>query len=130
MVRFHQDIFSYNVEQARGETHNMVVILQAHHGMTLQEAMDYAGELCRVTMDNFKANVALIPSFGCPKLDRDVAAYIQGVLDWIVGSLHWSFMSQRYFGTEGAEIKKHRYVKLLPKKNSAPCNSEESCESS
>lgn len=108
----------------------MIVILQTHHGMSLQEAMDYAGELCRVTVKNFKANVALVPPFGSPHLDKDVAAYIRSLQDWIVGSLHWSFASQRYFGTEGAEIKKHRYVKLLPKKTRAPCNSEESCKSS
>lgn len=84
--------------------------------MTLQEAMDYTGELCRTVGENFKANMALVPSFGCQKLDNDVAAYVQGLQDWIVGSLHWSFMSRRYFGTEGAQVKGHLYMRLLPKK--------------
>ena len=96
----------------------MVVILQAHHGMTVQEAMDYSGELCCAAVDNFKANLSLIPSFGCAKLDTDVAAYVQGVQDWIIGSFEWSFTSQRYFGSERTGIKKHRYVELLPKRSS------------
>ncbi|KAL5529465.1 COP3 [Sanghuangporus baumii] len=116
LVTWSNDIFSYNVEQARGDTHNMIIILVQRYGMELQDAMDYVGEMCRVTMENFVANKARLPSFGCPELDRDVAGYVQGLQDWIVGALHWSFMSQRYFGTEGAEVKKHRYVKLLPKK--------------
>ena len=97
----------------------MIVILQENYGMELQEAVDYVGEMCRLTINNFIENKKHVPSFGCPKLDQDVAGYIQGLQDWIVGSLHWTFMSERYFGTEGAEIKKHRYVKLLPKKASA-----------
>lgn len=94
----------------------MIPILQTYHGMDLQEAVDYVGEMCRVTIDAFVENKKRIPSFGCPKLDRDVAGYVQGLQDWIVGSLHWTFMSERYFGKEGAEVKKHRYVKLLPRK--------------
>ncbi|KAI5124084.1 hypothetical protein M0805_003911 [Coniferiporia weirii] len=119
LVTWSNDIFSFNVEQARGDTHNMVIILMARYGLELQAAIDYVGEMCRETIENFIANKALVPSFGCPKLDKDVVAYVQGLQDWIVGSLHWSFMSQRYFGTEGAEVKKNRYVKLLPKKAAA-----------
>ena len=29
-------------------------------------------------------------------------------------SLHWSFRTHRYFGTEGTEVKRHRLIKLLP----------------
>jgi hypothetical protein len=31
-------------------------------------------------------------------------------------SLHWSFQTERYFGKNGAEVKKTRFVKLLPKR--------------
>ena len=106
----------------------MVIILETVYGMELQVAMDYVGEMCRLTMETFVENKAKIPSFGCPRLDRDVAGYVQGLQDWIVGALHWSFMSQRYFGLEGSEVKKHRYVKLLPKNVSSSVN--ESCPSS
>ncbi|KLO14895.1 terpenoid synthase [Schizopora paradoxa] len=116
LVTWSNDIFSYNVEQSRGDTHNMICILQEHYGMELQEAVDYVGEMCRITIENFKENSKRLPSFGCPKVDADAAAYVKGLQDWIVGSLHWSFMSKRYFGDDGAEVKKHRVVKLLPKR--------------
>ena len=29
-------------------------------------------------------------------------------------SLHWSFQTQRYFGSKGMEVKRHRFVELLP----------------
>ncbi|KAI0820240.1 terpenoid synthase [Trametes gibbosa] len=109
------DIFSYNVEQSRGDTHNMIAILMNIRGLDLQSAVDHVGELCKQTIDVFIENREKIPSFG-PDLDRDVAMYVQGLQDWIVGSLHWSFMTKRYFGTAGAEIKRHRVVKLLSRK--------------
>jgi len=116
LVTWSNDIFSYNVEQSRGDTHNMICILQEHYGMDLQEAMDYVGEMCRMTMENFKENAKRLPSFGSAEVDADVAAYVKALQDWMVGSLHWSFMSKRYFGDEGAEVKTHRIVKLLPKR--------------
>ena len=94
----------------------MIVILMTYHGMNLQEAVDYVGELCRQTIDAFCENMKRVPSFGIDQLDKDVAGYIQGVQDWIVGSLHWSFITERYFGLQGAEVKKHSVVTLLPKR--------------
>ncbi|OSD08313.1 terpenoid synthase [Trametes coccinea BRFM310] len=110
-----QDIFSFNVEQSRGDTHNMIPILMKLRGLDLQGAVDFVGDLCKQTIDAFVDNQQNIPSFG-PDIDRDVAMYVQGLQDWIVGSLHWSFMTERYFGKAGAEVKKHRVVTLLPRK--------------
>ena len=93
----------------------MIVILMQLRGYDLQSSVDFVGELCRQTIDAFVANTRRIPSFG-PSIDRDVAMYVQGLQDWIVGSLHWSFMTERYFGKHGAEVKKHRIVKLLPRR--------------
>ncbi len=87
-----------------------------HKGMDLQGAVDYVGDLCRQTIEMFSENLRKIPSFGDPQIDAAVAGYVQGLQDWIVGSLHWSFVSERYFGKDGAQVKKYRVVKLLPKK--------------
>ena len=116
---FSQDIFSYNKEQAQNDTHNMIPILMEYYGYTLQEAVDRVGEMCKETIDTFMENQKRVPSFGDAKLDKDVAGYVEGLQNWIVGSLHWTFMSKRYFGDEGLQVKKHRWVKLLPKKNGA-----------
>ncbi|KZT69830.1 terpenoid synthase [Daedalea quercina L-15889] len=116
LVAWSNDLFSYNVEQARGdEAHNMITIVMQYQGVGLQEAVDYVGELCRQTINGFAENLEHIPSWG-PEIDRDVKIYVKGLQDWIVGSLHWSFITHRYFGPLGPEIKKTRYVKLHPKK--------------
>ncbi|PCH37689.1 terpenoid synthase [Wolfiporia cocos MD-104 SS10] len=116
LVTWSNDIFSYNVEQSRGDTHNMIPILMIHQGLSLQEAVDYVGQLCKETIDGFIENQKRIPSWG-PEVDREVVLYVQGLQDWIVGSLHWSFMTERYFGKSGAEVKRHRIVKLLPRRD-------------
>ncbi|KAK7038245.1 terpene cyclase [Favolaschia claudopus] len=113
LVTWSNDIFSYNVEQSRGDTHNMIVILMKYHGHTLQSAVDYVGELCRLTIDAFQRDRESIPNWG-PEIQAMVEKYITGLEAWIVGSLHWSFMTERYFGKAGAEVKKNRFVALLP----------------
>ncbi|KAF5373605.1 hypothetical protein D9758_000965 [Tetrapyrgos nigripes] len=118
LVTWSNDIFSYNVEQARGDTHNMIVILMECHGHTLQSSMDYVGDLCKQTIDDFNENKTKIPSWG-PEIDDNVQRYVEGLQNWIVGSLHWSFMTTRYFGTDGEAIKQHRTVVLAKKCDSA-----------
>ncbi|KAG7092988.1 Alpha-muurolene synthase [Marasmius oreades] len=113
LVTWSNDIFSYNVEQARGDKHNMVVILMHHHGHTLQSAVNAVGTMCRETIDNFTETRKSIPSWNS-EVDEMVERYVRGLQDWIVGSLHWSFQTTRYFGTEGQTIKHGRVVKLLP----------------
>ena len=93
----------------------MIPILMTHHKLSLQEAVDYVGNLCKQTIDGFIENEKHIPSWG-EEVDKEVAIYVKGLRDWIVGSLHWSFMTERYFGTTGSHVKESRVVKLLPKK--------------
>ncbi|KAJ7143181.1 isoprenoid synthase domain-containing protein, partial [Mycena crocata] len=113
LVTWSNDIFSYNVEQSRGDTHNMIIILTKYHGHTLQTAIDYVGELCRQTIEAFMRDRETLPSWG-PEIDAMVQRYVGGLEAWIVGSLHWSFMTERYFGKAAADVKQHRFVSLLP----------------
>jgi len=108
-----QDLFSYDREQAKGDTHNMIAIMMRHHGMTLQESVDFIGDLCEKSNDRFTKDRARIPSWG-PEIDAQVQVYIQGLADWIAGTLHWSFDSERYFGKKGGQVKKDRIVELSP----------------
>ena len=87
-----------------------------HHGMNLQEAVDKVGELCKNTIDAFISNLERIPDFGDEQVNREVKLYVQGLQDWIVGSLHWSFETERYFGPDGQKVKETRIVNLLPKR--------------
>jgi len=91
----------------------MIVIMMHHHGMNLQEAVDFVGDLCKKSIDRFVENRTLLPSWG-PEIDGQVQVYVRGLADWIVGSLHWSFDSERYFGKKGLLVKKNRIVELAP----------------
>lgn len=93
----------------------MVAILMSSHDMQLQDAVDTVGELCFAVLDDFENLKDQIPSWG-PDIDRDVSHYVRGLENCMIACLHWSFISGRYFGKEGANIRKTHVVKLLPKK--------------
>ncbi|KAF9237775.1 isoprenoid synthase domain-containing protein [Melanogaster broomeanus] len=109
------DIFSYNIEQAQHESHNLIAVLMHEKGLDLQSAVDYVGELCKASIQRFEEGRAMLPSWG-EEVDQQVAIYVEGLQDWIVGTLHWSFDTERYFGKEGPLVKQTRIVKLLPKR--------------
>ena len=108
-----QDIFSYNVEQSKGDTHNMIPVVMHQEGVDLQTAVDFVGKMCKQSIDRFNEDRARLPSWG-PEIDRDVSIYVDGLANWIVGSLHWSFESERYFGKSGRQVKATRTVDILP----------------
>ncbi|EPQ52189.1 terpenoid synthase [Gloeophyllum trabeum ATCC 11539] len=114
LVTWSNDIFSYNVEQARGDTHNMIVVVMREQGMSLQEAFDFVGMMCKQSIDRFIADRDNLPSWG-PEIDRQIDVYVDGLANWIVGSLHWTFESTRYFGNNGKDVKANRIITLLPK---------------
>lgn len=91
----------------------MIVVVMCQKGLDLQSAVDFVGDMCKQAIDRFKAERAKLPSWG-PEIDRQVNMYANGLADWIVGSLHWSFETTRYFGTNGRKIKATRVVELLP----------------
>ena len=91
----------------------MIVVMMRQEGLDLQSAVDFVGDLCKQSIDRFTEQRANIPSWG-PEIDQQVEKYVTGLADWIVGSLHWSLESERYFGTSGLEVKKSRVVELLP----------------
>ncbi|KAF7363995.1 Terpene cyclase [Mycena sanguinolenta] len=111
LVTWSNDIFSYNVEQSRGDTQNMIIILMKYHGYTLQSAVDYVGELCRSTIETFQRDRVSVPYWG-PEIQEMVERYVQGLESWMVGSLHWSFKTERYFGKSAADVKNTRIVTL------------------
>jgi hypothetical protein len=116
LVTWSNDIFSYNVEQSKGDTHNMIPVIMNQYSLDLQSAVDFVGQLCKQSIDRFNNDRAQLPSWG-PEIDHQVQIYVNGLADWIIGSLHWSFESERYFAKGGREVKKSRVVNLLPKRS-------------
>jgi hypothetical protein len=94
----------------------MIPVVMNQEGMDLQTAVDFVGNMCKQSIDRFNEERSRLPSWG-PEIDREVAIYVDGLANWIVGSLHWSFESERYFGKKGRQVKATRVVDLLPKRS-------------
>ncbi|KAK3295342.1 isoprenoid synthase domain-containing protein [Chaetomium fimeti] len=109
------DLLSYNKEQAVGDDeHNIVTIIMAQFQVGVQDAIDKAGELSREKMEKFNALYSLLPRWVGP-VDLDVQRLVDGMAQCVSGVLHWSYESQRYFGTRGMVVKRTRTLRLLPK---------------
>lgn len=116
-VSWSNDIFSYNQEQSHNSTHNLVAVLMLDQGLDLQSAIDRCGQLCKISLQRFEENRAILPSWG-EEIDKDVAIYVLGLQNWLAGPLQWTFTSARYFGKDAQIVKRDRTVKLLPKRPS------------
>ncbi|KAG5726364.1 Germacradienol/germacrene D synthase [Termitomyces sp. T112] len=114
-VALSNNILSYNVEQASGSKHNIIDLLMEYHGHTLQSAVDYVGDLCTQSIEEFDRGRNQLPSWGA-EIDAKVTKYVEGLQDWFIGSLYWSFQNDRYLGTDGDEVMRTGIVELLPRK--------------
>ncbi|KAK7441388.1 hypothetical protein VKT23_016636 [Stygiomarasmius scandens] len=112
------DLYSYNVEQARGDdAHNIVAVIMREKGCTVQEAMDQVGKLYAHIKSAFIENYKSLPTFGDTDVDRLVKEYCWGMGNWVTTNIKWSFSGERYFGKTGLEVMKHRNITLIPKKH-------------
>ena len=118
---FEKDMLSFNVEQARGDIHNVVIVLMEERGFTIQQAMDYLSTWYHERADQFLTIKSSLTSCGNKEIDACVNTYVEGLANWITGNYHWSFASKRFFGDKGAEIQRHGLVELLPKRPAVMC---------
>ncbi|KAK7463069.1 hypothetical protein VKT23_007655 [Stygiomarasmius scandens] len=113
------DIYSYNMEQAKGlDGNNVVTVLMKTYDFDLQTACDYAGFYFKKLMAQLDMAKVRLPSWG-PVVDAQVAQYVEAIGYWVRGNLDWSFESNRYFGPCHNEIKSTRVVTLLPLESGA-----------
>ncbi|TCD63577.1 terpene cyclase [Steccherinum ochraceum] len=117
MVCWSNDIYSYNMEQAKGHTgNNIITVLMKAKAIDLQAASHAVGEHFAELMTRFINTKSQLPSWG-DAVDSAVQAYTRAMEHWIVGNLVWSFESQRYFGPRHREIKQTLLVMLKPLKD-------------
>ncbi|KAK0624077.1 terpenoid synthase [Immersiella caudata] len=109
------DVYSYPVERARGHAlHNLVTVVMHQMDLSPQAAIDWIADWIDSLVRDFLRCQADLPSWG-PEIDAQVSKYIDGLGNWVRGNDHWSFESQRYFGTAGAEVRKTRQIYMLPR---------------
>ncbi|KDQ10830.1 hypothetical protein BOTBODRAFT_147563 [Botryobasidium botryosum FD-172 SS1] len=119
LVALCNDVYSFNCEQASGHYSNLVPITMAQLSLPLQRAVDHVGRRIESTFAAFVADKSQLPSW-TPEIDRQVQAYVRGMESWVVGSIQWSFDSNRYFGKEHEEVKRTLCVRLWPKEVNTP----------
>ncbi|KAH8100907.1 isoprenoid synthase domain-containing protein [Cristinia sonorae] len=114
MICWSNDVYSYNMEQAKGHSgNNIVTVLMRAKGVDLQTASDLVGEHFTKLMIRFIHGKSQLPSWG-KATDSAVAAYVRAMEHWVKGNLTWSFESQRYFGPRHEEIRETRLIQLHP----------------
>lgn len=113
-----QDIVSFNVEQARGDIHNAVIVLMEKQKLSIQEAMDFVDEWYQRRSSKFidimkEMEETLDES---DRMQRDLKIYIKGLAQWVTANYEWSFETSRFFGPHHKDIYKARAVALMPKR--------------
>ncbi|KAF8674684.1 hypothetical protein RHS04_07276 [Rhizoctonia solani] len=106
------DIYSFPIEFARGDTHNFVCVAMEHKRLDLNGAIEFVNKLTRQRLDDYVAAKAQLPSFG-PGLDEQVAQYLKGIEYCVQGFIEWTFLTPRYFGNEALHVKETGVVNLM-----------------
>jgi Delta6-protoilludene synthase len=114
-------MYSYNVEQARGDSHNIIAVVMKEKGVDLDGALTWVAASYEEVLSRFQAQHRMLPSWG-PAIDAVVNEFVERLCFWIRGHDSWSFESERYFGTEGAEIQRLRLMTLLPEVKVTPAS--------
>ncbi|KAF7303042.1 Terpenoid synthase [Mycena kentingensis (nom. inval.)] len=110
-----QDMYSFNVEQAKGDDHNIVTLLIMHEKLSVQAAIDRVAGVHDGLAAQFLEISRTLPSFGTPELDAQARCVLDGVGNWIQANECWSFESMRYFWDAGLRVQRERVVELLPR---------------
>lgn len=112
-----KDIFSYNLEQLRGDDlHNIITCVMNEHHTDVNGAMLWVEDFLLGVGERFHAAKAALPQWEEP-LNSQVKEYCHGLGQWVRALDSWSFESERYFGNKGLDIKESRWMLLLPKKS-------------
>ncbi|GJJ12833.1 hypothetical protein Clacol_007078 [Clathrus columnatus] len=110
LIAVANDVVSFNVEQARGDIHNIVIVLMNERDMTVQEAMDFVGDWYEARSKQFiiLLNFVLENHSDKDPGQVDLKRYIRGLAIWVTANYEWSFESQRFFGSLHKEVYHHK----------------------
>ncbi|KAJ7304569.1 isoprenoid synthase domain-containing protein [Mycena albidolilacea] len=91
------DILSFNIEQARGDTHNSVIVVMHERGLSSQDAMDFMGVWYREKVEEFCTAMRDLPPCGSVYMRDQVKMYVTAIANWVTGNYEWGLRSDRYF---------------------------------
>jgi len=83
--------------------HNIVDVVKREHNLTIQEAFDYVEDMYLSIQDQLLEDYRQVPSFS-PEVDKVVAFYVEGLLEWVQGNVEFSLASGRYMGDLASDL--------------------------
>ncbi|KAJ6455159.1 isoprenoid synthase domain-containing protein [Mycena sanguinolenta] len=107
------DILSFNVEQARGDTHNAVLVVMYERGLSAQDAMDFVGKWYCEAVDEFLEAMRDVPPCGSVIIRTRVKMYFAAIANWVTSNYEWSLRSGRYFAADQDPLENGWIVPLL-----------------
>ena len=96
------DVISLEKELARGDVHNLVLVLAHDEGLDLREAVDRVAHTHDAEVEEFVRLSSRLPSFGVA-VDEHLGRYVAALQARIKGNLDWSLESARYRRTATRE---------------------------
>ncbi|KAG1842003.1 isoprenoid synthase domain-containing protein [Suillus subalutaceus] len=91
MVYIANDIYSFKKERGdNGALNNIIVAIQKDpttQHLDLQKRFDHAGKLFHAALNRFNTCRDALPSFDDEEINRQVAAFVDGLIDWILGKV-------------------------------------------
>ncbi|KAK7043766.1 hypothetical protein VNI00_008378 [Paramarasmius palmivorus] len=117
MLILANDIYSFNVEQAKGDTHNIVSIIMIQDNIAANDAIARVSRMHDELVHKFLRLCDDLPSRPESINDAMAKKYVDGLGNWIRANDCFSFESRRYFGKVGSRIQQERIVELLPRVN-------------
>ncbi|KAK7443530.1 hypothetical protein VKT23_015703 [Stygiomarasmius scandens] len=119
MVAVANDVVSFNVEQARGDIHNAVIVVMHQKGLSVQEAMDDVNEWYNQRGKDFLDAMLDLPECPSNAVREKLKWYVHGLGNWVTANYEWSFGSKRFFSSLNDTIKETGMMTLLPKEQTA-----------
>jgi hypothetical protein len=95
VVCWTNDVFSLDKERALGEVHNLVYVMQYHHGWDRATALERACAAIADRIVDFRRAEARLLA-GRPEHAEMLTRYTAGMRSWMRGNVDWSSRTRRY----------------------------------
>ncbi|KAJ3823508.1 terpenoid synthase [Lentinula raphanica] len=103
MVAIGNDICSYNIEQARGDGHNMITTVMNSMCFNLDEALLWISDLHDSLGESFQETYrAICQELPVSETSAAAVSYLEGLGNWVRANDCWSYESEWYFGQKVA----------------------------
>lgn len=109
-----QDLYSFEVEQYRAHSHNLIAVAMHTLGLNVHDAIAYLEDRVTKTVAAFTAAVKDLPKFG-PAENEWVATYVDILGTIVRANDAWSLETPRYLESVEGDFKDHRKMNLRPR---------------